>query len=145
MVTGIIYQCSHLTARWTVWVVNPSLELIPHVQSINCLRLKSCGDLLTPCRLSLDVTQLSMSCTYSSSAKKHPDLDIGYLHLKLGTEAFNRGIYGNFHTSYFIMHGKSVEHSLYFKEFYVIFHGIHTALPAGCEVEGMEVEEQLSR
>ena len=35
------------------------------------------------------MTQLSISATYSSSAKKHPDLDICYLHLILVRGTFN--------------------------------------------------------
>ena len=51
--------------------------------------LNSCGDLLADCLLSRDITQLRISATYSSSAKKHPDLDICYLHLKLVGEPLN--------------------------------------------------------
>ena len=51
--------------------------------------LNSCGDLLADCLRSRDMTQLRISATYSSSAKKHPDLDICYLHLKLVRGTFN--------------------------------------------------------
>ena len=51
--------------------------------------LNSCGDLLADCLRSRDITQLRISATYSSSAKKHPDLDICYLHLKLVGEPLN--------------------------------------------------------